>query len=495
MSGIPLLQQKGTRACLRLRVTTVLSTINLTGHSAIVASVQQGNDMFRGVRLGGAAALMVAGVAHAAEIRLEGKNVDGVSVVSISGDFIERDIERFADVTKDLDDAIISFSSDGGALAAGIEIGTRIRLRGYRTVVADQEECYSACALAWLGGTTRYVGSRAQIGFHAAYIERDGRFQETGSGNAVVGGYAANLGLRTQAIIFLTSAPPEGFNQLTEALAQRVGIAAEFGDTRRMVLIPTILTNGGDIIPAEEQFQLGLKHSQKQDYAEAMIWFRRAAEQEHAVAQFYLGNMYLFGRGVDRDYSEAVHWYRLAAEQGDSLAQKELGRFYLIGRGVPQDHAEAVIWFRRAAEQGNLRAHIFLGNMYELGQGGRQDYAEAVHWYRLAAEQGDSLAQQELGYMYMKGRGVRQDYSKALHLFRNAADQGHAGAKANLGFMYRDGLGVRQYDVLAHMWWNLAVNAGSNIMRLNLDEIERRMSPSQIAEAQRLAREWKPSSK
>jgi hypothetical protein len=55
--------------------------------------------MIRRLILGVTAAVMGGGLAHAAEIRLEGKTGDGVSVVSVKGDFIERDIERFADFT------------------------------------------------------------------------------------------------------------------------------------------------------------------------------------------------------------------------------------------------------------------------------------------------------------------------------------------------------------------------------------------------------------
>ena len=174
-------------------------------------------------------------MAEAAEIRLEGNNADGVPVVSVKGDFVERDIERFADVTKDLDSAVIVFESDGGEIVAGIEIGTRIRLRGYQTVVDNDTDCFSACAIAWLGGTTRYVGRGAQVGFHAAYLVRDGRFQETGVGNAVVGAYASSLGLKTSAVIFMTSAPPEGFNRLSEDVSKTVGIAAEFGDVKGLL--------------------------------------------------------------------------------------------------------------------------------------------------------------------------------------------------------------------------------------------------------------------
>ena len=62
--------------------------------------------------------------------------------------------------------------------------------------------------------------------------------------------------------------------------------------------------------------------------------------------------MYNNRRGVPQDDAEAVKWYRLAAEQGYAEAQSNLGVMYNNGRGVPQDDAEAVKWYRLAAEQG-----------------------------------------------------------------------------------------------------------------------------------------------
>lgn len=181
---------------------------------------------------------LATSVVHGAEIRLAGTNSYGTPVVTLSGSLVSQDIERFADVTKEFNSAIISFNSLGGNLSAGIEIGTRIRLRGYQTTVANGNECYSACALAWLGGTTRFAGERSQIGFHAAYLEQGSRLLETGLGNALVGAYANGLGLRTAAIVFLTSAPPEGLNRLTEIEALRTGISVDFGMDEGLVEIP-----------------------------------------------------------------------------------------------------------------------------------------------------------------------------------------------------------------------------------------------------------------
>ena len=68
--------------------------------------------------------------------------------------------------------------------------------------------------------------------------------------------------------------------------------------------------------------------------------------------------MYANGEGVPQDDAEAVRWYRLAAEQGNAGAQLNLGAMYSNGEGVPQDDAEAVRWYRLAAEQGNAGAQL-----------------------------------------------------------------------------------------------------------------------------------------
>ena len=77
------------------------------------------------------------------------------------------------------------------------------------------------------------------------------------------------------------------------------------------------------------------------------------ASQGDADTQYNLGVMYDFGQGVPQDYAQAVKWYRLAADQEHVKAQYNLALKYDKGQGVPQDYAEAVKWFRLAADQGN----------------------------------------------------------------------------------------------------------------------------------------------
>jgi TPR repeat protein len=131
--------------------------------------------------------------------------------------------------------------------------------------------------------------------------------------------------------------------------------------------------------------------------------------------------------------------------------------------------------------------------MYAEGKGVPQDYAEALRWYRKAADQGDAGAQSNLGVMYAKGQGVPQDSAEAARWYRKAADQGEAVGQFNLGGMYAEGQGVPQEYVTAHMWLNLAAaKDGEDDAAKARDTIAKEMTREQLAEAQRLAREWKP---
>lgn len=248
---------------------------------------------------------------------------------------------------------------------------------------------------------------------------------------------------------------------------------------------------------ADAQFNLGVMYERgkgaPQDYAEAMKWYRKAADQGDASAQYNLGVMHDDGQGVPQNYTEAAKWYRKAADQGDASAQANLGALYFKGRGVLQDYVEAVKWRRKAAEQGNALAQAALGIMYDSGEGVAQDRIEASRWLRKAADQGYTLAQSALGYRYFSGEGVLQDYTEAAKWYRKAANQGVASAQFSLGTMYERGWGVPKDHVLSHMWFNLSAAQGDKKASSWRDQVATEMTPGQIAEAQRLAREWKPS--
>ena len=94
--------------------------------------------------------------------------------------------------------------------------------------------------------------------------------------------------------------------------------------------------------------------------------------------------------------------------------------------------------------------------------------------------------------MYATGSGVQQDYTQAAQWYEQAAAQGDAEAQCFLGSKYILGEGVPQDYVRAHMWFNLAAANGKEGAADDRDALAKQMTHAQIAEAQKLAREWMP---
>ena len=148
-----------------------------------------------------------------------------------------------------------------------------------------------------------------------------------------------------------------------------------------------------------------------------------------------------------------MHDIKELAEKGVAEAQYALGSKYLQSN-TPEDNKEGIKWYRRAAEQGHIQAQLNLGNIYEIGYEALQDYKEAIKWYRKAAEQVDTKGQLRMGIMYEYGKGVTKNC------------------------------------IEAHKWYNIA---GANGMVDGMefrDRVGKKMTPLQIVEAQKLAREW-----
>ncbi len=175
---------------------------------------------------------------------------------------------------------------------------------------------------------------------------------------------------------------------------------------------------------------------------------------------------------------------RARAGQGDARAQSRLGNMYHYGEGVPQDDAEAVRWSRLAAEQGDAWAQYNLGVMYTGGEGVPQDDAEAVRWYRLAAEQGHADAQSELGVSYRIGEGVPQDYVQA-HMWLNLAASRMTGEIQETAVRVGDPHDPRPLDKQIR-GRRAALDLTNTYLRLVADEL----TPDDLSDAQRLAREW-----
>jgi TPR repeat protein len=180
--------------------------------------------------------------------------------------------------------------------------------------------------------------------------------------------------------------------------------------------------------------------------------------------------------------AKALRLIRPLVNDGDASAQFNLGLMYTTGQGVQQDNAAAVLWFRKAAEQG-----------YAL--------AQSNPWRRTIPRQ-----QCGFGRLQTKATPSPSFYSgtntqtakayrrtEAMTWFRKAAEQGHRVARLYLGVMYGEGRGVPQDFVRAHMWFDLSAAQGEQKAVKARDILGRSMTPAQIAEAQKLARDWKPA--
>ena len=209
---------------------------------------------------------------------------------------------------------------------------------------------------------------------------------------------------------------------------------------------------------SDRNFKKGAGLALKGDYENAAKYFRKAAEDGHADAQYGLGTFYLIGNGVAQNTEEAWRWFSKAAGQGHAEAKEELdwikklkehtkegiqqvedpeeqdevedpeeqdalGMAYLNGEGVEQDDEEAVKWFRKAAEQGYPIAEFHLGMRYYDGRGVEKNLTDAFKWISEALEQGieSSKAQSILGQAYFFGEGTAQNFTEAVKWLRKAS--------------------------------------------------------------------------
>lgn len=184
--------------------------------------------------------------AHAAEI-LHNEETPGGGVIFIFGELKPGDEKTFNLIAQKYNRAAVLLRSPGGHLLTGLEIGRTIRMRNFGTGVAPKTMCASACALAWLGGTKRYMDDASRLGFHVAYTESGGIVRESGLANAVVGAYATQLGLPMSAVIYISSAGPSDMRWLTVADARRFGIDV---DTVEIEKKPTAVTRPMTTPPA-----------------------------------------------------------------------------------------------------------------------------------------------------------------------------------------------------------------------------------------------------
>ncbi|AWT60220.1 MAG: Secretory immunoglobulin A-binding protein EsiB [Candidatus Moanabacter tarae] len=212
------------------------------------------------------------------------------------------------------------------------------------------------------------------------------------------------------------------------------------------------------------QFRIGKFHQDayfgKPDFKAAVKWYKKAANQDHISADTHLAHLYANGRGVDRSDRLALRHYRKAAIRGDVEAQSELGYWYKTGREVDEDPLQSIYWLELAAKNGDLRSQTQLGQLYLGGQGVNGDSDKALYWLEKAAKRKSPAALYALGEMYWRGLGIGEDKEAAFELYLRAAKLGEPGAQTMVAIYYTQNLNNPPAMEEAVKWMERAAGQG-----------------------------------
>lgn len=239
-----------------------------------------------------------------------------------------------------------------------------------------------------------------------------------------------------------------------------------------------------------------------------------AANQGNVKAQVFLATMYRYGfirmsdkSSVEKNIDEAIRWLKEAAKRQSIEAKAVLGEIYSSDEIKARDDTAAALLLVEVARSNDPDKDLVADAQYRLGillyqecttyfialscgsneTSPRKDYQAAAHWFELAAKQGNASAKYELASMFEHGRGVPQDFSEAARLYKAAAEAHVEGATGMLGQLY-----IRMKDpVSAHMWYNISAANDLPWAAERRDKLASQMTPAQLAQAQKLAREYR----
>lgn len=241
-----------------------------------------------------------------------------------------------------------------------------------------------------------------------------------------------------------SAAPPAPLTE-TERLYQRAlaaytGVTAPLDNARALALFRQAADKGHPLAGGWVGWMTWQGRGTAKDEAEGRRLMRKAlspvaaaARQGDAYSELLYGNYFLVTRRDDETEPsherETFLWFERAAKQGNVSAEYNLGVLYQYGRGVAKDGKKSLEWYEHAAAKGHAGAMNNLGAAYGKGDIVEKDDKKAAEWYRKAAEKGLPLAMYNLANAYNSGRGVRRDRVEAQKWYRKAADLGHPEAK------------------------------------------------------------------
>jgi TPR repeat protein len=292
--------------------------------------------------------------------------------------------------------------------------------------------------------------------------------------------------------------PPLAIGQTDDGTAEYTEAKKyQYQPQLRLELLQTAIAKGNAdaMVDMGIIYYNGYAHIKKGNYAEALNYWTKAAQQENQHGYFNLGLLYLNGSGVEKDVQKTIANWTLAANKGNTNAMAQLGQLYLQGKYLPKEVGKAHEWFKKAVDNGNTKvipemlttermveatqtlqnpnatdfekgvAHFELENRKEafswlekaaktgnhqamtaLGLtheewGDFRKYEDAAHWYKKAAKKGNEKAMYHLGKLIEKGKigNGMIDFTDAMEWYQKAAEKEDTDALIAMGWLYNSG--------------------------------------------------------
>lgn len=236
------------------------------------------------------------------------------------------------------------------------------------------------------------------------------------------------------------------------------------------------------VVPDEE----GGDGKAVRDYEKAVAWLEKAAEAEHASAQYALANIYLAGEAVAKDVTKATELFTRAAKQGHDYAAYQLGKQFLQEEETEKDVEAAIKWLKQSAAANNQYAQYSLGKLYLDGEKVEKDIRTAITYLKKSAAQNNAFAEYRLGRFYLLGEDVEADVKEAVQWLEQSASQGNQYAQYALGKLYLCGHEVPRNKEKALPYLEASAAQGNIYAQFLLDHLDSFYEPSVFLATTRL---------
>ncbi|RGB42655.1 hypothetical protein C1646_786116 [Rhizophagus diaphanus] len=211
------------------------------------------------------------------------------------------------------------------------------------------------------------------------------------------------------------------------------------------------------------------------NYKKAFNLFINASENNHILAQYFVGVCYFFGHGIMKNEKLALKYFKTTANKNLTNGQKDTGYCYENGIGIEKDLNKAFYWYEKAANNGNIIAIKNLGICYRDEIGVKKDHYKAFELFKQSAEGGYSGGMISLGYCYELGIGTKIDKQKAFELYLKSANLGNKVAQYNIGVMYENGDVITKDLDKAIYWYKKSAKQGHQFAKNKLEILQKNL--------------------